>query len=164
MKNILIHDGIELGEYMFNLASQGITVTAVVFSNYAEQLMEYFIADPDIVVECVIYDSCDEREYYVTLSKELVFDVAPVWDDKGDISCQYQTDRMIFDHGVNELIKTENLHCEQEKIAYAAPCEYDCMNCYEDCSVCRYAKNNEDIADNLELFDSMLSDNNQLKL
>jgi len=157
MNEILIHDEIELGEHMFGLASNGMTVTAVVFSNYAERLMEYFISDPDIVLESIIYDSCDEREYYVTLSSNMVFNISPVWDFNGDICCQYKTDRMIFGNNVDERIALENRHCEQSHIAFyddISPCDKDCM---ENCSYCPYAESIDEISNNLELFDTILS-------
>lgn len=157
MNELLIHDEIELGEYMFDLASKGDTVTAVVFSLYAEQLLEYFIADPDIAIKSILFDSCDDREFYVTLSKDLIFDITPVWEDDGDISCKYQTTHMIFGHNVDERIALENRHCEQDIIVYyddVLPCNKDCI---ENCNFCSYAKFNDDIANNLELIDTLLS-------
>ena len=132
-----------IADYMYDEADNGQNVTATLFFDDAVNLMKELIA-----YECVVVGAIDiakseyngyTKEYYVTLSEDMVMDISPAWN--GRIYLNAEPDIMLIDGNASSAI-IRNVPLENCKEIYIndTSCECDCI-----CSDCECQKDFEDV-------------------
>lgn len=141
MEMIYFTDYAELGKYLYNLATEYKTASAVLFKKdiigLLRWLMEYNeIELSHIEIKDEFVDSYS-KEYYLTIDNDLFVTIKPVYDEDTDSIIPCYSDIVLFDSEVSSKIAIENEHCEQIEISIAesdeenicGDCCYDCGNC-----------------------------------
>lgn len=141
MQMINFRDYAELGEYLYNLASENKTVSVVLFKKdivgLLRWLMEYDTIDLGYIeIKDEFIDSYS-KEYYLTIDDDLHVTIEPVYDEYTDDVIPCYSDIVLFDGDVSSRIAIENNDCIQIEISitdnyyedYCGDCCCDCSNC-----------------------------------
>lgn len=141
MEMIKFNDYADLGEYLYNMASEGKITSAVLFKKdiigLLRWLMEYDEIDlGHIEIKDEFVDGYS-KEYYLTIDNDLSISIEPVYDEDTDEIVPCYSDIVLFDGNVSSKIALENEDCEQIEISIAedneddtcGDCCYDCCNC-----------------------------------
>lgn len=160
MKQLRLKNISDLAEYMLEQASNGFNVDAVLFYDEAAALMrEILLYDVDtgyIEIAKSMYAGYT-KEYYVTLSDDLVLSIEPAMSDG-----KYKTsepDLMIIDgnashHIVDDVpveICRELTLCEDSSRDSCNDCCGDCSTCDEDSDEDEFEDKIDDLFDNVDL-------------
>jgi hypothetical protein len=154
MKEIRFEDYAELGCFMYDNATDGNVVAAVMFQDDAVDLMQWLLEYDGVSTDLVFINSDYPREYYVTLTDELLLSVIPVFTEE-DTLLLSEADVMLFDGDTSNKIAIHN-DCEQYEIIYHCD-DSPCGDCCEDCSCCQKRMAEEAIDTALSLFDYLLN-------
>ena len=156
MKEKKFYNIFEVGSYMYDVAEGGKTIAAVVFEQDAIDLFQFLI-DYDIEIGAIFIDGDYDKEYYVTLTDELIMNIVPVFIDEGEM-LGAKSDIMLFDGDASSKISFAN-DCEQYEIVYDFEEDEDdcCEDCCEDCSNCNKRLAVEALNTALDLFDYILN-------
>ena len=99
MEILFFNDYTEIGEYMYEKANDGCNITATLFLEDTIGLMRDLMSYEDIEIGGIDVAQMEyngySKEYYVTLSEDLVLDVEPAWNVKGYLSAE--PDIMLID-------------------------------------------------------------------
>lgn len=108
----------EIGEHMYKKANDGCNITATLFLEDAIGLMKDLMSYEDIEIGGVNVAKTEyngySKEYYVTLSEDLVLDVEPAWNDKCYLSAE--PDIMLIDGNANSAIIKDIPHSQCREI------------------------------------------------
>lgn len=162
METINFTDYAELGECLYNLASENKAVSVVLFKKdiigLLRWLMEYDkIELGHIEIKDEFVDNYS-KEYYLTIDDDLFVTVEPVYnEDTGDIALCY-SDIILFDGDASSKIAIENDDCIQIEISIAENDDEDsCGDCCCDCSHCPKAMDSQAVSSALDFFDYILN-------
>lgn len=155
MKEKHFEDYIDLGCYMYDIATNEESISSVLFFDDAVELMQDLLEYGDVYVGNILIDSNYAREYYVTLTDELVLNIVPVFDSNNDI-VEEQVDYMLFDEDASSKIAVHN-KCEQYEIVYGDYEDNVCGDCCEDCSNCQRRMTTEALDMALDILDYVLN-------
>ena len=158
MKIINFTDYAELGEYLYNLASENKIVSVVLFkkdtNGLLRWLMEYDEIDlGHIEIKDEFVDSYS-KEYYLTINDDLSVSVEPVYDEDTDTIIPCYSDIVLFDGDASSKIAIKNEDCVQIEISIADNEDEDsCGDCCYDCGSCPKAMASQAISGALNLID-----------
>lgn len=152
MKQLKLKNISDLAEYMLEHASDGLNVDAVLFYDDAASLMrEILLYDVDtgyIEIAKSIYAGYT-KEYYVTLSDDMVLSVEPAMSDG-----KYKTsepDLMIIDgnasHHIVDDVPVDI--CRELTLCESNP-DDGCDDCCGDCSVCDSGSDEDEFEDKID--------------
>lgn len=157
MEMIKFNDYADLGEYLYDLASENKTVSVVLFKkdiiNLLKWLMEYDKIDlGHIEIKDELVDNYS-KEYYMTINEDLLITIKPVYDGNTDIITPCSSNIILFDGNVGSRIAIENEDCVQIEIYIADNDEDSCGDCCYDCINCPKVMASQAISSALSLID-----------
>lgn len=134
MKELHFEDYSDLYNYMYEVSSDGESITTIVSDEDIVSVMRWFLQYEDIDVGSIQIDEDYNNEYYVTLDEFLFLNIKPVKDKNGNVIIE-NTDKMLFPGHVSSSIALHNTNCEQYEICYKEKNDF-CKDCCEDCANC----------------------------
>lgn len=158
METIQFNDYADLGEYLYNIAEEGKTVSTVLFKKdiigLLRWLMEYDEIDlGHIEIKDEFVDGYS-KEYYLTIDDDLSVTIEPVYDENTNIITPCYSDIVLFDGNVSSRIAIENEDCTQIEIEIVDNEDEDsCGDCCYDCGNCPKAMASQAISSALSLID-----------
>lgn len=152
MELLKFDDCAEIGNYMYKVALNGKSVSAVLYYDDMVDIVRWLLEYDDIDIGNIQIIEEYTREYYVTLDECLYLNIKPAIDDSENI-VKENVDIMLFDGDVPNSIALYNSNCEQKEIAYKEDNDDLCGECCEDCSCCRHKDVSEALETALDYFD-----------
>lgn len=133
MEILFFNDYTEIGEYMYEKANDGCNITATLFLEDTIGLMRDLMSYEDIEIGGIDVAQMEynsySKEYYVTLSEDLVLDVEPAWNVKGYLSAE--PDIMLIDGNASSTIIKDIPHSKCREI-YIGETQLEECNCEDD--------------------------------
>lgn len=167
IEQLRFNDLAEFGDYIYELVNKTFqTVTAVLFYDDAIELIKWFMLYEDITVGGVEIENSDyhghNKEFYVTLNKDLILEVVPASqlqiNESADKYFYANSDIIFYNEDVSSKIITQNNHCDKYKLVIG---DYEneniCGDCCGDCTNCFQIESSKDITETLALMDYILN-------
>lgn len=181
MEKLYIEDIADLAKFMVDEASEGHHAIATLFFDRAKELVKELICcNADIgYIELCDYDFNNyEREYYVSLSNDMMLFVEKAWNEEEQLYLQTMPDLMLLDGDASygivvanpdadfiELDFVDEVEIEiEEDIEIETDIEFECdaedeiccKKCCCSCSVCEDSEEDDSIA--IDAFGELLYD------
>lgn len=108
MEILYFNDYAEIGEYMYEKANIGFNITATLFLEDTIGLMRDLMSYENIEIGGIDVAQMEyngySKEYYVTLSEDLVLDIEPAWNTRRNCYLYAEPDIMLIDGEANSAI------------------------------------------------------------
>lgn len=160
------YDFDELGDYMYELASEeSQVVTAVLLYEDAIELIKWLMLYDDVEIGSISIENEDyhgyDKEFYITLDTDLVLDVVPAYQLQTDKTAEgylpLESEVVFYGGDVSSKLALQNTYGNKYEIVIENYYDDECGDCCGDCSNCPHSETSETVAEALCILDYILN-------